>query len=1280
MQKKFYALLALLLSLGIVASAQTNSGTLMGKVIDKDTGEPLSFATVIVYLNGNTVNGGSADIDGKYTIKPLEPGTYDVTFQSVGYKTQTIKGVVVNASKIAFQDANLVSSTELGEVEVFDYKVPLIDKDGGPSGGTVTREELKNMPGRSALGFATTVAGATDTGNGISIRGAREGSTWVYIDGIKVRGSSALPKSAIEEVSVITGGIPANIGDVTGGVVNISLRNASSAYTGGVELITSGFKSGNTAYGLDRYGYNLVEGSLSGPLLFKKDENGEKGRPLLGFFLSGNYTNQVDASPRFDGNYRIKDESLDAIKQAPLLPALDQFGQSIGALYRADFLTANDFERVPTRMNVGSQSANIVAKIDVNTSENVTLTFGGTGAFSKGRNSFYNDRLNSTYGYSLMNWENNQLNTDFDWRAYARFSQRFKNSEEADANKLKNVYYSVMVDYSKSYSRSEDDTHGDKLFRYGHVGYFDILRGNTYELSENQSYYKQTGVQTTNIAYTPSPHNPDLAILNNQYYQLFANDPNYLYTMDHLNNYSTSLDSPNDIFLYNSIFDPSALQTIAASRFASLDNIGLNLGLRNGDIPLSTYNLWSHSGTQNNNFAKSVTNQFRITGAGSADIGDHALQIGFEFEQRRDASYSVAPIGLWQLARLNANSHIEKLDNESIGYDSTMVGFMNPVSGQIDNFVYYNPLVGSNQSQFDFKLREALGLDPRGGDFVNTDNIDPDFLDVSMFSADELLNQGNAYVSYYGYDAHGNRLKGRKPTIDDFFTQTYRIGNSDSSPSYYNRSVGAFEPIYTAGYIMDKFAFDDLIFNVGVRVDRYDANQYIPKDPYVISEFYTAGEVSSIGNDAVSHPSNIGSDYVVYVDDIKNPTAIAGYRNGNDWYNASGQLVNDPTTTVFRNGQINPLLKVDPDAPLTSKAFVDYTPAVNIMPRIAFSFPISDEATFFAHYDVLTQRPQGVNRFNPMGYLFLDYGVGGLTVNNPNLKPERTVDYALGFQQVLSKTSSLKIEAFYRELRNMVQIRRLVGAYPIAYNTYDNIDFGTVKGLTLTYDLRRTGNIWLKASYTLQFADGTGSTNQSQVALINAGLPNLRTVAPFNYDQRHRIVVTTDYRYGSGTDYNGPVWFDKQIFANTGANLICNLGSGTPYTPQVLATPVTGQFSPSTEGSINGSRLPWQFTVDLNLDRNFALTFGKEGEKQKAANLNVYLWVSNLLNTRNIFDVYRFTGTANDDGWLASSQAEQIINSVNSPAGYRNYYAMNVDNPANLGTPRVIRLGVRFDF
>lgn len=263
-----------------MAFAQGGAGTLKGKVTDAETKKPLPFVNVIVFLNGNLVTGAQTDPDGEYTIKPVDPGTYDIQFTFVGYQTQNQKGVPVSAGKIQFVNAALSSGVDMNVIEIKDFKVPLIDKDGGASGGTVTREELQKMPSRDALGLAQTVAGVSSagTGGGISIRGARTGSTWIYIDGIKVRGSSSLPKSAIEEVSVITGGIPANIGDATGGVINISLRSASAEFSGGIEAITSGFMLGDKVVGLDAYGYNLIEGSLSGPLMFQKKMEKKEGR------------------------------------------------------------------------------------------------------------------------------------------------------------------------------------------------------------------------------------------------------------------------------------------------------------------------------------------------------------------------------------------------------------------------------------------------------------------------------------------------------------------------------------------------------------------------------------------------------------------------------------------------------------------------------------------------------------------------------------------------------------------------------------------------------------------------------------------------------------------------------------------------------------------------------------------------------------------------------------------------------------------------------------------
>ncbi len=59
---------------------------------------------------------------------------------------------------------------------------------------------------------------------------------------------------------------------------------------------------------------------------------------------------------------------------------------------------------------------------------------------------------------------------------------------------------------------------------------------------------------------------------------------------------------------------------------------------------------------------------------------------------------------------------------------------------------------------------------------------------------------------------------------------------------------------------------------------------------------------------------------------------------------------------------------------------------------------------FFAHYDVLTQRPNaGQSRLNLVDYAYIENT--GDILNNPALKPTKTIDYELGFQQVLSKSS-----------------------------------------------------------------------------------------------------------------------------------------------------------------------------------------------------------------------------------------------------------------------------------
>jgi len=366
---------------------------------------------------------------------------------------------------------------------------------------------------------------------------------------------------------------------------------------------------------------------------------------------------------------------------------------------------------------------------------------------------------------------------------------------------------------------------------------------------------------------------------------------------------------------------------------------------------------------------------------------------------------------------------------------------------------------------------------------------------------------------------------------------------------------------------------------------------------------------------------------------------------------------------------------------LDSEGFEDYKPAVNVMPRLAFSFPISDEAVFFAHFDVLTQRPgANENRLDLIAYDFIETN-GNNAVRNPRLRPSKTIDYELGFQQVLSRSSSLKISGFYRDMRDMVNVRFLPEAWPNSYLSYRNIDFGTVKGMTFAYDLRRTGNVRLLANYTLQFASSTGSSATSGLTLARNGQPNLRAINPVNFDRRHAFNVTLDYRYGSGSDYNGPVWFGKKILQNTGANLIADIGSGTPYSasqnPDNLIRGGRG-----LRGTVNGSRQPGTAQLNLQLDRDISLKFGKDdnGEATKTSNMNVYLLVNNLLNSKLVRAVYSYTGSAENDGYLASGQGQQEVAGSLDPEAFENYYNMRLNNPYNFRTARTIQLGVRLDF
>jgi outer membrane receptor protein involved in Fe transport len=1225
------------LATSLLVFSQTGSGTLKGKIVDKTTKEPISFANVVVEIGGVQVGGTTSDFDGNFTIKPIPPGKIDLKASFVGYKPFMYRGIYVSPDKITFQNLELeASTTTLNEIEVVDYKVPLISKDQTSSGATVTSEEISKMANKSAAAVATTVGGVSTDANGniTSMRGQRSSGTVYYIDGMRVTGSTALPQSAIEQVEVILGGTPAAYGDATGGIINVTTKGPSKDFSGGVDIQTSQF--------LDAFGYNRLGLNFTGPLVSKKDTVHGTRTPIMGFFLAGDLIYQKDGAPAAFDKYKIKDDVLRSLSVKPLR----LYGQNNAVFYNTEFLTFDQMEKTKQSLNCAGTNITLSGKLDFRVTPSINLSFGGT--FN------WYDSRNFSFANSLMNWDANSHSNGNTWRFYGRFTQRFPTAADSKSF-VKNIYYSIGADYTSSFAKTEDAQHKNNFFEYGYVGSFatHTIRAYTrtvaYDSVANKWAHLQNGTRDTIVVFKGSDINPESSNWTQQYFDLFPD---------------------------------------AAGHYENTGQILSGKGLLNGMEPAAPYGIFAGSGNRPNGYAESKTDQIAVNASFAADFGNHEIQLGLQYQQRKSSSYTNLGTSLWDLMKGLTNKQLADLD---LAHPELI--YRNGVF--MDTINYNRKYVPTLQRNFDISLRKKLGLPVDGTDFIdlysyNFSNNSINYYDrdmklhtaspsgqlftMDMFSADELLDNGAQKVFYSGYDYTGKRLTGT-PSFDDFFSAKDANGN-------YTRTLGAYQPIYMAGYIQDKFAFKDLIFNIGVRVDRFDANQPVLKDPYLFYPAKTVGEVATLNGETVNHPAGMGKDYVVYVDDANNPTSITGYRSNNVWYNAEGSPITDPVRTLDRGQGVQPYL-IDPsNKSVQANVFKQYDPQTNWMPRIAFSFPISDDALFYAHYDILTQRPSsGEVQIDPITYYYIGVTGSSVQVNNPALKPEKTIDYELGFQQKVNNSSSLKLALFYREMRDQIQQYRLSGAFPRTYYSYTNIDFGTVKGLTITYDLRRSGNVRVRFSYTLQFADGTGSDANTAQAIIRSDQPNLRTLNPLNFDQRHQFNVSLDYRWGRGKDYNGPVInrtksgkAPVQILSNLGANFTLNGGSGTPYTKTSSILPY-GAMGP-IQGSMNGARLPWQFLISARFDKDFIFPLSKK----KEGTINVYIEFANLLNTKNVLSVYPGTGTVNDDGFLSAPEWQNAISQQVNPQSFRDLYTINMNSPYRYSSPRTIRLGLMFNF
>jgi hypothetical protein len=344
-------------------------------------------------------------------------------------------------------------------------------------------------------------------------------------------------------------------------------------------------------------------------------------------------------------------------------------------------------------------------------------------------------------------------------------------------------------------------------------------------------------------------------------------------------------------------------------------------------------------------------------------------------------------------------------------------------------------------------------------------------------------------------------------------------------------------------------------------------------------------------------------------------------------------------------------------------------PKIQVSPRFGISFSVTDKSLMYANYGHFFQVIDLEDMYqNLQG----DLTAGYVLIGNPDIPPQRTIAYEVGFKHLLTPDIRFDVTGYLKDVDNLLatrEIKTLVIDKLFDYTVYEPVDFAIVKGFEIGIIKRPSEFISGSIGYAYMDAKGTGSSGREfyyRYRDTEAEIPTREY--PLEFDVTHTLKAGINLYLPDGF---GPILFGLKPLSNFNTNVQYNFSSGPPYTP------TDERDNPLEEGS---KRLPATSTLDLRMDKT--LFFGP-------IPLGVFLDVRNLLDKKNVVDIYTRTGIPDDNGERPVWD-ERYYTSRYEERGYSSPEEMwradlenwkrYVDTPANYGNPRIIRFGVLFNF
>lgn len=490
-----------------------NNGKITGTVVDSQTGESLIGVNVVIE---GTIKGTATDIDGRYTIRNVEPGTYTIVVSYLSFATQTITNVVVDQGQTLTLDillqeetefldeivvtADVVKSGEAGLLSIQRKSVPVQD---GISFEEISRGSDGNVGAAMKKVAGVSVVGGKD----IYVRGLGNRYSNVQLNGSPIPSTNPNKKEA--PLDILSAGIIDNIvvqktytpdqsGEFSGGSVQIITKEFPNEKKIGFSYSTSV----NGHYSMQNYlGYNgggrdflgYDDGFRNLPSDIKDGEISDTREATrvveqlntswssknitslpsqkMGFTYANQFDNatipvgivsnvsyKYETSSRFDEDLRYIVNYKEDTGEA-----------SLGSEYKR---------------NTGIESTNLSTMLNIFAKPNSTTKVGIKNLYSNSSSNKFSEIVGSYFNFDAIN---SQAVLEFDRRAIF--------SSSLNAEKYFENFYQSKLDVVVSYSKAVRDLPDRRTTQYAEneIGIYEIVfpnRGNTHFFSfQNDNNY-----------------------------------------------------------------------------------------------------------------------------------------------------------------------------------------------------------------------------------------------------------------------------------------------------------------------------------------------------------------------------------------------------------------------------------------------------------------------------------------------------------------------------------------------------------------------------------------------------------------------------------------------------------------------------------------------------------------------------------------------------------------------------------------------------------------------